>query len=303
MKAGGIVGLALLAACVAALAAGVWAFFKRPLEVWNFMNRQTLRRAGLKSLTVDTQVGRQVVFVGGDGPVLLLLHGAGDQAGTWAKVVPELAKRFTLVVPDLAGHGDSAPRTGPIDVPTMLGGVEAEIQRLGGGQKVTIVGNSLGAWLAMLIAHRHGDWVDRVIAVDGGALTGHGAVKLLPTNRQETREFMKLVRDPASPPIPGFVLDDVVRQAKIGPLARFAETAATMEQWTLDGRLGEIQTPVHLIWGKSDQLMPLDYAQRMLAALPHARLVTLDRCGHAPQVECPAQFLAALRQALSSVKR
>lgn len=305
MKAGGIVGLALLAACVAALAAGVWAFFKRPLEVWNFMNRQTLRRAGLKPLTVDTQVGRQVVFVGGDGPVLLLLHGAGDQAGTWAKVVPELAKRFTLVVPDLAGHGDSAPRTGPIDVPTMLGGVEAEIQRLGGGQKVTIVGNSLGAWLAMLVAHRHPERVALAVCIDGGAMKGSNVhARVLPRTRAEARESVAQTRDPASAPVPDFVLDDIVRHARKGPLARFAATAATMEAYVLDDtQLRELRVPVQLIWGASDRLVPLDYAERMKAQLPQATLFTIERCGHVPQIECPQELLAALKQALGSVKR
>ena len=47
---------------------------------------------------------------GGAGPLLVLLHGAGDQAGTWSKVAPELKRHFQLLIPDLAGHGESEKR-------------------------------------------------------------------------------------------------------------------------------------------------------------------------------------------------
>jgi pimeloyl-ACP methyl ester carboxylesterase len=289
-----VIGLAVL--LVLAVVAGVWLFRFRPLAVYAWTTRSALARAGLHEVTVSSPAGPQVVWTGGSGPVMVLLHGAGDQAGTWSRVAPALAKTHTLIVPDLAGHGNSAPQAGPIPVPAILDGLEADISKLAGGGKVTLVGNSLGAWMAMLIAHRHPEWVERVVAVNGGALTGHQAANMLPASRQEAAEFMKLVRDPSSQPIPGFVLDDVVRQAKVGALARFTATAATMEHWTLDGRLGEVKTPVTLIWGESDRLMPLDYARRMLAELPKATLVTLDRCGHVPQVECPGPFLAALEK-------
>jgi pimeloyl-ACP methyl ester carboxylesterase len=96
------------------------------------------------------------------------------------------------------------------------------------------------------------------------------------------------------------VLDDVIRLARVGPLARFAETRDTMERFTLDGRLGELRVPEEIVWGASDQLMPLEYAERMCAELPDARLLTVERCGHAPQVECPDRLLAALLKAVDS---
>jgi pimeloyl-ACP methyl ester carboxylesterase len=290
-----LVGVVLVAVLVAG-----WYVRYRPLTLYTLTTRSALQRAGLRPLAVESPAGRQVVFRGGNGPTLVLLHGAGDQAGAWFRVVPELEKRYTLLVPDLAGHGDSAPSSGPIDVPMILGGVEAALEHLAGGQKVTLVGNSLGAWIAMLVAHRHPGWVERVVAVDGGAITGHHAVNLLPKDRAQARETVSLLRDPGSPAIPDFVLDDIVRQARTGPLARFAATSATMDRWTLDGRLGEIGVPVELIWGESDRLIPLDYARTMLRELPSAHLTTIPKCGHVPQQECPRAFLAALETALSN---
>ncbi len=299
--------IVLIAALAAAAGAGLWAGWMvryRPLAVFAFQTRLALRTAGLRKTTVDAPAGPQTVFVGGSGPVLVLLHGAGDNAGTWFHTVPDLARSHTLIVPDLAGHGGSAPASGPISVEQVLTGVEAVIDTLAGGRQVTLVGNSLGAWVAMLVAQRHPERVALVVCVDGGAIQGRNIhAVVLPTTRAEALASVAQTRDPASPAVPGFVLDDIVRQARVGALARFAASAATMERWVLDdAQLRELRTPVRLVWGASDRLVPLDYAERMRAALPHAGLVTLDRCGHVPQLECPDAFLSALRQALDEKK-
>jgi pimeloyl-ACP methyl ester carboxylesterase len=271
----------------------------RPLEMWAWMTRQTLTGAGLKQVEVPTRVGPQAAFVGGTGPVLVLLHGAGDQAGTWAPLVPDLLQRHTLILPDLAGHGASAPATGPIETRTIVEGLEAVLGSLAAGRRMTVVGNSLGAWMAMVLAQRHPEWIDRVVAVNGGALKHLGSVNLLPRSREEARQTMAGLRDASAPPLPDAVLDDMVRVAREGALARFSATAATMEEWTLtEAQLGQLRVPLHLIWGVSDQLMPLAYAQRLLAALPGAKLVPLERCGHVPQAEAPDRFLAALKGVL-----
>jgi len=280
------------------IAAVLWVYL-RPLSVYAWMGRRTLRAVKVADVAVDTPAGRQRAFVGGSGQVVVLLHGAGDQAGAWSRVVPALARSYTLIVPDLAGHGESEPRTGPISVDRILAGAEGVIETLAQGRRVTLVGNSLGAWIAMLVAHRHPDRVERVVAINGGALKGTNAeAVVVPKSLADARAAMGQLRDAGSPAIPDFVLRDVVRQAASGPLARFVATADTMEQWTLDGRLGEIAAPVTLLWGVSDKVMPLDYADRMLAELPSARLVTLEKCGHVPQNECPETLLAALREAL-----
>ncbi len=298
-------GIVLVIIVVAVVAAGGWVAWMvryRPLTVFAWQTRAALRTAGLRKVHVAAPAGEQTVFVGGHGPVVMLLHGAGDNAGTWFKMVPQLVGSHTLVVPDLAGHGGSAPRRGPIGLAEVLGAVEAELGALAPRGPVVLVGNSLGAWVAMLVAQNHPDRVATVVCIDGGAMRGNNlAARILPSDRREARESVAQTRDPASPPTPGFVLDDIVRQARVGPLARFAATAATMGEFVLDeDQLRAIRTPVRLIWGASDRLMPLDYARRLQAALPDATLVTLDRCGHVPQIECPDALAAALRQALAT---
>ena len=303
MKTGTIAALTVGGLLVGLVVGSVLWVYLRPLSVYAWMGRRTLRAVKLAEVSIDTPVGRQRAFVGGSGPVVVLLHGAGDQAGAWSRLAPQLVRSYTLIVPDLAGHGDSEPRTGPIAVDRILGGAEAVIEQLAEGRRVTIVGNSLGAWIAMLVGHRHPEWVERIVAVNGGAIKGTNAeAVVVPKTLADARAAMTQLRDAGSPPIPDFVLRDVVRQATRGPLARFVATADTMEQWTLDGRLGELKPPVTLLWGVSDKVMPLEYANRMLAELPSAHLVTLEKCGHVPQNECPDALLAALLQVLEGAQ-
>ncbi len=300
-------GVALVVLLLAIAVAGVWVgwmFRYRPLTVFAWQTRFALRIAGLHTVRVAAPPGPQAVFVGGQGPAVVLLHGAGDNAGTWFKVAAELVKDHTLIVPDLAGHGDSAPHSGLIEVRQVIEGIEGVLDGLAPGQKVALVGNSLGAWVAMVVAHHNPERVAVCVCIDGGAIKGSNEhARVLPKTRAEARESVAQTRDPASPPVPDFVLDDIVRQAKAGPLGRFAATSATMEAYVLDdARLRELRVPVRLIWGTSDRLVPLDYAQRMLAGLPSANLVTLERCGHVPQIECPQQLLSVLKEALGGAK-
>jgi len=292
--AAGAAGLLVVAAAVAARAV-----FARPLATFAWLGERALKAAGYEKTAVATPAGRLVVWRGGDGPPLVLLHGAGDRAAGWSRVAGDLARDHRVVVPDLAGHGRSEPREGPIRVEMLLDGIDALLAAEAGGRPAVLVGNSMGAWMAMLTARRHPEAVARVVAVNGGAIRGEEDVDLLPATRAEAYATLRLLRDPASPPVPAFVVDDIVRQARHGALARFAATGEEMGRWTLDGRLAEIAVPVELVWGESDRVMPLDYARRMLAELPHARLTTIPKCGHVPQTECPAAFLAALRTALA----
>lgn len=299
MTLGARLGIGAAAIVLLALAAGFWYLWKRPLSVYAIMNRRALSGAGLNEATAASSVGPQAFWTGGSGPTLVLLHGAGDSAGTFSSIVGKLASKYRLVIPDLAGHGHSAPSDGPISVGQVLTGLEAVMQQ-GPQDPAIIVGNSLGAWAALLYARQHPDRVARLVLVNGGALTGERPdLSLAPKTREEAAALMTQLRDANSDPIAGFVLDDVVREAQTGPLSRLAQTAAEMNQYVLDGKLHEITVPVDLIWGESDKLFSLGYARRMMTELPASRLTTIPGCGHVPQQECPSRFGASLLDVLT----
>lgn len=288
------IGIAVLVIVVLAVVAVGLYVWKRPLSVYAWFNRRALAGTGLTEATAQTGFGPQNYWTGGQGPTLVLLHGAGDQAGTWSAIADALAPRYRLVIPDLAGHGKSAPLDGPISVKQVLRGIEAILSQ-GPQDPVIIVGNSLGAWVALLYAYEHPDRVARIILVNGGALKGDRSdLSLTPKTRDDAAALMTQLRDPKAGPVPGYVLDDVVREAQTGPLSRLAQTAGEMESLVLDGKLHEIAAPVNLLWGESDKLFPLVYAERMMRELKASRLTTIPGCGHVPHVECPTRFKASL---------
>jgi len=278
----------------------VWMVWKRPLTVDAWMSRLALKINGLDRAEVATDAGRMTVWEGGSGPTLVLLHGAGDQAGAWARTVGGLATDYRVVIPDLPGHWKSDPRSGPIHMEQLLDGVERLMDAYSPDEPVVIVGNSLGAWLGFLYARANPERVARLVAVNGGPLfEPNPQVNLFPTTRDEARVTMQGLMGPASPPIPGYVLDDIVRRTATGPAARFAATAGEMGFYLLDGRLEEVTVPVELVWGAADQLLTVEYAERMLDGLQRARLHVINGCGHVPQRECPIRFLEVVKGALA----
>lgn len=299
MTLGARLGIGAAALLLIILAGGFWYIWKFPLSVYALMNNRALAGAGLTQSAVPCSIGAQSVWTGGAGQTLVLLHGAGDSAGSWSSIVKTFTPRYRVVIPDLAGHGGSAPADGPLSVGQVLEGLEAVMQQ-GPRDPAIIVGNSLGAWAAMLYAREHPDRVARLVLVNGGALVGDRPdLSLMPKTREEAAALMTQLRDPGAEPVPGFVLDNVVREAQTGPIARLYQTAGEMGRYVLEGRLSEITAPVDLIWGESDKLFSIAYARRMLAQLPAARLTTIPGCGHVPQQECPARFASALSDVLT----
>ena len=270
------------------------------LERRDRLRLETLAAAGLERRELVTDAGKLVYWRGGEGGPLVLLHGSGDSAGTFAEVATDLVAEHHLLIPDLPGHGASEPSAGVLPMATIFGGLEALLDEAA-LERPVLVGNSMGAWLAMLYAHKHPDRVARVVAVNGGAILGEPSeVKLMPANREEARASMAAIRDPSSPPVPDEVLDELVERAGSGPIARMMLDLAGMMGYLLDGKLGEISTPVEMLWGESDQLMKLSYAEKMAAGLPRSRITRIPKCGHIPMAECPERFVALLRQLLAS---
>src|ERR1039458_7652059 len=217
--------LLLVFAAVTALIVFFILFFLRPVATMVWLRRSALRRAGLRKTKITTTVGGQIVWHGGAGPLLVLLHGAGDQAGTWNKVAPELKRHFQLVIPDLAGHGESDPVAGALSLGTLLTALEQVLDAIPWRDApMVLAGNSLGAWMAMLYAqkyaHKYPQRVTRVILIDGGPIKNVSEIGIMPQDREEAARALDAVLDPSTPRRPNFVLDDLVRLSNTGPISR-----------------------------------------------------------------------------------
>jgi pimeloyl-ACP methyl ester carboxylesterase len=294
--------LVLVFAALTALIVFVILFFLRPIATMVWLRRDALRRAGLRKAKLTTTVGKQIVWHGGAGPLLVLLHGAGDQAGTWNKVAPELKRHFQLAIPDLAGHGESEPAAGRLSLGTLLTALEQVLEAIPWQDaQMVLAGNSLGAWMAMLYAQKYPQRVTRVILIDGCPIKDALEIGLMPKNRAEARRALDAVLDPSTPGPPNFVLDDLVRLSNTGPISRLlAAGEEDISKYLLEDKLASFQMPVDLIWGASDRLVPLDHAKRLQSQLPHCTTTVIERCGHAPQFERPQKLTQVLLQILAS---
>lgn len=221
-----------------------------------------------------------------DGGTLVLIHGANDHAGTWFAVAPALAKSFRVLIPDLPGHGESAPSSGPIPLSRIVSSLES---LLSNERNLTLVGNSLGGWIALLLALRNRGRIARLFLETSGGLARPLAVPLFATNRDDARMILRAVHGPRYE-AQEWVVDALLQRAVDSPMLRLTETL----EHNVEPRLGEIDIPTTLIWGADDGVIPLDYAEELRDAIPGATLQVIGGAAHIPHLQQPARFLECL---------
>lgn len=274
--------------------AGVLWVRRYPFEIFAFFTCRALRKSGLQRKT-----RRGIVYwSGGRGSeTLVLVHGVNDQAGTWAPVVPSLIDRYRLLIPDLPGHGESDPSTGPLTMQQVADGFADLLAAETGDQPVLLVGNSMGGWVALLYSLQHPDKVKKLVLEDASGMRWDiSAVPLVPQNREQAALGMRLVLGPKAPLPPDYVLDAMVRRAASAPMIRLMQSG--LAQYVVDNRLGDLQAPVTMIWGDGDGLLPLQYAETLKSRIANAKLHIIHDCGHIPHRQKPERFVSILREAI-----
>jgi pimeloyl-ACP methyl ester carboxylesterase len=261
-----------------------------PIDAYIAWSRAQLAKDGL---TRKTTADGAVYWTGGaaNGKTLVLLHGVNDQAGTWAAVVPLLARDYRLIIPDLAGHGESEPKSGPITFAAMLKQVDAIVTSEAKG-KVTVAGNSMGGWIAMLYALEHPAKVERLVLEDASGLAWDlSKVPLRPTNREEAIALMHAVYGPETK-TPDELLDSLLSR-KNPPLSRIG--LPDVMQHLVDARLKELKVPVAIVWGRDDGILSLDYAKALHEKIAGSTLTILDGAAHIPHRQQPEKFVQCLK--------
>src|SRR5665213_212176 len=105
----------------------------------------------------------------GSGPVVVLVHGITSSSATWERVIPDLARRFTVIAPDLAGHGESDKPKGDYSLGAHASTVRDLLRALG-HERATFVGHSLGGGIAMQFSYQFPERCERLVLVDSGGL-------------------------------------------------------------------------------------------------------------------------------------
>jgi pimeloyl-ACP methyl ester carboxylesterase len=261
----------------------------------------------------------------GSGPPLLLLHGIANSSETWERVAPLLSERFTLIAPDLLGHGESATPRGDYSLGAHASGARDVATALG-HERVTVVGHSLGGGVAMQFAYQFPERTERLVLVSSGGLGRDvhlllraaslpGADLVLPaiTSRRlvglgsglggvlgriglrPPRDVAVLARGFAS-------LDNAgSRQAFLHTVRAVIEPGG--QRVSANSRLAlAAQMPSLIVWGERDSIIPVAHGRAAHAAMPGSRFVCFPEAGHMPHDDDPERFASVLTEFCDSTQ-
>lgn len=276
-----------------------------------------VREVTAPSLQYRTIHGYKRAFrIAGSGPAILLIHGIGDNSTTWNGIQAKLAQRFTVIAPDLLGHGQSDKPRADYSVAAYANGMRDLLSVLD-IDRVTIVGHSLGGGVAMQFAYQFPHLVDRLILVAAGGVTKDVNVVFRLASLPMGSEALALLRLPLVLPtvqLAGRVVGRALGTSGLGrdlpnvlrilddlpePTASsaFTRTLRAVVDWR-----GQIVTmldrcyltdaiPVQIIWGSRDVVVPVQHASMAHAAMPGSRLEIFEESGHFPFHDDPARFI------------
>lgn len=269
--------------------------------------------------------GRPVTYAqAGTGPVLLLVHGMGGGYENWREVIGPLARNYTVVAPDLPGHGASAPSSGDYSVGALAVGLRDLLLALG-HEHATLVGHSLGGGIAMQLAYQFPELAERLVLVSSGGLGPEVSLVLraaaLPGSElwitasawtacwlgPAVGRGLAAVRFRPSP-----ATVDVARgYASLADSGRRTAFLATLRSVINVGgqRIDASDRlyltagmPTLIVWGQRDSIIPVSHGERAHAAILGSRLEIFDGVGHIPHLEAPERFVTALERFLKQTE-
>ncbi len=253
----------------------------------------------------------------GDGPPLVLLHGITSSSDCWSDVLSALAQRYTVIAPDLMGHGASDKPEGDYSLGAFANTVRDLMLELG-HPRATIAGHSLGGGVAMQLAYQFPERVERLALVSSGGLgrevhpilraaTLPGADWVMPAlagtgvlgaAAAAGRLLARIGLHPSAD-LQG-VADGIATLEDDRACRAFLHTARSIidpggQRVCASNRLYlAADVPTLIVWGLRDPLIPVAHAHAAHALMPHSRLEVFERAGHFPFRDEPARFAALL---------
>jgi pimeloyl-ACP methyl ester carboxylesterase len=256
---------------------------------------------------------------GGRGPALLLLHGITNSSETWEHVAPRLAERFTVIAPDLLGHGESATPRGDYSLGAHASGARDVLTALG-IERATVVGHSLGGGIAMQFAYQFPERCERLVLVSSGGLGREvhlllraaalpGADYVLPALTsagligagRSLGGLLRRVGVPVSGDLEvlsrGFAsLDNAgSRQAFLHTVRSVIEPGGQRVSALNRLALAEL-LPTLIVWGERDSIIPVEHGVAAHEAMPGSRFEVFPDAGHMPHDADPERFAALLTE-------
>ena len=281
------------------------------------------RRVRVEELTA---YGHRLCFrVGGNGPVILLIHGVTGTSRQWEPAMEALAQRYTVVAPDLLGHGESAKPRGDYSLGAYATGVRDLMVALG-HRRATVVGHSLGGGIALQFAYQFPERCARLAVVSSGGLGGEvhfllraatlpGAelvlpllahARLLATGSAVGRTLGRLGLQPG-PDLAEFargyasLASGEARDAFVHTLRAVIDPGGQRVSAADRLHLAEA-LPSLIVWGGRDPIIPIDHGRFAHSAMPGSRLEVFEDAGHFPHLEEPLRFAGVLGDFVDSTK-
>jgi pimeloyl-ACP methyl ester carboxylesterase len=258
----------------------------------------------------------------GEGEALLLIHGMAGSSETWRAILPQLAKKYRVIAPDLLGHGQSAkPRT-DYSLGAFAVGLRDLLDELG-VDSATIVGHSLGGGIAMQFLYQHPEYCSRLVLISSGGL-GQDVGLILRLLSAPGAELVMPVIAPGpvlrvGNSVRGWLTSLGLRSprgAEIWNAYSSFSDSATREAFlrtlrsVVDYRgqavsaLNRLQLraemPTLAIWGEDDTIIPVDHAYAALDARPDCRVEVLSGVGHFAHVEAPTEVVDLIDEFITS---
>jgi pimeloyl-ACP methyl ester carboxylesterase len=224
----------------------------------------------------------------GEGEVLILLHGLMGALSNWEAVINEFKGRYRVIIPMLPIY----------DLPLLTTGVKSLSKFLNRFMKfkqieqAVLLGNSLGGHVGLIFTIKHTEKVKALVLAGSSGLYENAFGGTFP--KRENYEFIKekvelTFYNPttATKELVDEVYATVNDRHKVIRILAMAKSAI---RHNMAKELKHITVPVCLIWGKNDIVTPPEVAVEFNQLLPDSELNWIDKCGHAPMMEHPAQF-------------
>jgi 2-hydroxy-6-oxonona-2,4-dienedioate hydrolase len=259
--------------------------------------------------TVTVHGHKIAYYEAGNGSVVILIHGLGADSRHWAANIDALSQNFRVVALDQIGYGQS-------DKPVLRYTVENFVDYLHGFleaakiPKASLVGNSLGGWVALDFAIRHPQMVEKLVLVDAAGLRPTEALKMpkggaQPLSLLNTHWFFDLMEANKQWATTDLGPNAFERHVKNGDSYTVASSVAEMMtgRGFEDNKLRKVHVPTLIIWGRDDMLIPLAMGEQFHKEIAHSQMLVIDGTGHIPMVGKPAEFNAAVGKFLNATPR
>lgn len=232
---------------------------------------------------VDADGFRIRYMEAGDGPVLVCLHGAGGLRLSRGHDL--LALHHRTIAMEMPGFGASAENTRSADTRDLAETMAAAVQALG-IEAYDLMGTSFGGKVALWLAALHPDRVRALVLEAPAAIRAEGSRPATGTPEEIAR---RLYAHPERMPPPAAA--DPAVQAK--QLALVKRSIGPARDAALEARMGGMETPVLVLFGTVDRIVPSEMGRHYKALLPHCHLIFVYDAGHAPLAERPEAFVEA----------